>query len=87
MYYVYVLKSLRNKKLYKGLTNDLKRRLAEHNSGHSEFTRNNGPWKLLYYECFSDKKDAMDEEAFLKSGKGRERLSYMLKNTLKSDRA
>lgn len=87
MYYVYVLKSLRNGKLYKGLTNDLKRRLAEHNSGHSEFTSNNGPWKLLYYECFSNKKDAAEEEAFLKSGKGRERLSYVLKNTLESNQA
>ena len=83
MYYVYILKSLRNGKLYKGLTNDLKRRLGEHNAGHSEFTSNNGPWKLIYYECFSNKEDAAREELFLKSGKGRERLGYLLESTLR----
>ncbi|MEK7503722.1 MAG: GIY-YIG nuclease family protein [Patescibacteria group bacterium] len=78
MFYVYILKSERNGKLYKGLTNDLKRRVKEHNSGNSEFTRNNGPWKLIYYEAFVSEKDARKEELFLKSGKGKERIKYLL---------
>jgi len=77
MYYVYVLKSKKNNKLYKGFTSDLKRRVKEHNSGNSVFTRHNGPWELLYYEAFKDKVDAKREEQFLKSGKGRERISYL----------
>lgn len=81
MYYVYILKSVRNNKLYKGFTNDLKRRIKEHNLGKSIFTRNNGPWKLIYYEAFISEKDAKIEEKFLKSGKGRERIKYLLKNT------
>ncbi len=80
MYYVYILKSERNGKLYKGLTNDLKRRIKEHNSGKSTFTRNNGPWKLIYYETFLSEKDARIEEKFLKSGKGKERIKYLLQN-------
>lgn len=80
MYYVYVLKSLSNGKLYKGFTTDLKRRFKEHQSGNSTFTKNNGPWKLVYYEAFCSEKDAREEEKFLKSGKGKERLKYLLKN-------
>lgn len=78
MHYVYILKSEKNGKLYKGLTVDLKRRVREHNSGNSTFTKNNGPWKLVYYEAFLHKEDAVKEELFLKSGKGKDRIKYLL---------
>ena len=78
MYYVYILKSEKNGKLYKGLANDLRRRVKEHNAGKATFTKNNGPWKLIYYEAFSSEKDARREELFLKSGKGKERIKYLL---------
>jgi len=78
MHYVYILKSERNGKLYKGLTGDLKRRVREHQSGGSAFTKNNRPWKLVYYEAFASKEDARREELFLKSGKGKERIRYLL---------
>jgi len=81
MHYVYILKSEKNGKLYKGFTSDLRRRIKEHNSGNSIFTKNNGPWKLVYYEAFISEKDARSEEIFLKSGKGKERIKYLLKNT------
>lgn len=80
MYYVYILKSQKNGKLYKGFTNNLKRRIKEHKLGKSVFTRNNGPWNLVYYEAFISKEDARQEELFLKSGKGKERIKYILKN-------
>jgi putative endonuclease len=82
MHYVYILKSLSSGEFYKGSTEDLRRRLREHNSGHSEFTKNNRPWKLIYYEFFSSKKDSLREELFLKSGKGRDRIKYLLIDTL-----
>jgi len=78
MYYVYILKSKKTGELYKGFTNDLKRRIKEHNCGHSKFTGNNGPWELMYYEAFNNKQDAQKEEMFLKTGKGRERIKYLL---------
>ena len=78
MYYVYLLKSETTGELYKGLTEDLKQRVKEHNSGGSKFTSANGPWKLVYYEAFLNKRDARREELFLKSGKGRERIKYLL---------
>jgi putative endonuclease len=78
MYYVYILKSKKNNKLYKGFTNDLKRRIKEHNLGKSTFTKNNGPWQLIYYEAFISKNDAQREELFLKSGKGRKRIKFLI---------
>ena len=83
MYYVYILLSSKNGKLYKGLTKDLRRRVAEHNSGQEKSTKNGVPWTLIYYEAFANKTDARREELFLKSGKGRERLKILLENTIK----
>lgn len=83
MFYVYILQSEKTLKLYKGSTSDLKRRLHEHNSGKTKSTRNNGEWKLIYYEAFLNKKDALIEERFLKTGKGRDRIKYLLKNTIR----
>jgi len=80
MYYVYILKSQKNEKLYKGFTNDLKKRIKDHNFGRSPFTKNNRPWKLIYYEAFISEKDARREELFLKSGRGKERIKHLLEN-------
>lgn len=77
MFYLYVLRSRRTKRLYKGLTSDLKNRVKEHNEGKVRSTRDYLPWDLIYYEAFKSKKDARREELFLKSGKGRERLKYL----------
>ena len=82
MYYVYILQSEKNKRLYKGVTNDLQRRLKEHNAGSVPYTSNLIPWKLVYYEAFIDKQDASREERFLKSGKGRDRVKWLLQSIL-----
>lgn len=82
MYYVYILFSNKLNKKYIGLTSDLKRRFKEHNIGKSSFTNRGKPWKLVYYEAFISKIDAEEEEEFLKSGKGRERLKFLLKDTI-----
>ncbi|MFC1703948.1 GIY-YIG nuclease family protein [Candidatus Omnitrophota bacterium] len=67
MYYVYVLQSKKNKnKLYIGNTNNLERRLAEHNSGDGYFTKTYKPFKIVYYEAFLDKHDAVNREIKLK---------------------
>jgi putative endonuclease len=83
MHYVYFLKSAETKWIYIGNTNDLKRRLAEHNSGKTSFTRERGPWELIYYEAYKDKRDALSREQALKkygSGLGqlKQRLAFSL---------
>lgn len=52
MYYVYALKSLKDQKYYTGMTDNLERRLKEHNRGAAATpsTVFRGPFKLVYYE-------------------------------------
>lgn len=83
MFYVYIIKSQKDDSLYKGKTDDLRERFHAHNSGKVKSTKSYRPWTLIYYEAFTNKLDAAREEAFLKSGKGRERLKFLLKETLK----
>ncbi len=77
MHYVYILKSETNGKIYVGQTENLRRRLAEHNAKISKSTKSGIPWKLIYYEAFEKKIDGLREERFLKTGKGRERIRYL----------
>jgi len=65
MLYVYFL-SNEGGSLYYGSTNDLKRRLAEHNTGKSASTKNH-QWKLAYYEAYLSESDGRRREKQLKS--------------------
>ncbi|MFA7253388.1 MAG: GIY-YIG nuclease family protein [Patescibacteria group bacterium] len=68
MYYVYILISKKDKRLYIGYTGDLKRRLAEHAKGCVESTKNRRPLEILGYEAYHSKIDAENRERYLKSG-------------------
>lgn len=85
MYYTYVLKSLKNGRLYTGSTEDLKQRVEEHNKGvGGKFTRDNRPYKLIFYEAFLAKVDAVKQEKFYKTGYGKEVLKEKIKHSLDS---
>jgi putative endonuclease len=81
-YYVYTLFSLRDKKLYTGFTTNLKDRLSRHARGEVKSTTNRRPLRLIHYEYFINKEDALAREVFLKSGFGRNQLKQELKRTL-----
>jgi len=81
-YFVYVLFSLKDHKLYIGYTTNLDSRLIEHNSGRVTSTKNRRPFKLIYYEVFTNKDDTKAREVFLKSGFGRSQLKKALNKTL-----
>lgn len=66
MYWVYLLQSQLNKKLYIGITNNLRRRLQEHNLGKSSSTRQSRPWELIYVEGYASIDDAKSREKNLK---------------------
>ncbi len=75
MYYVYVLKSLKNNKRYVGYTSKKPEvRLKEHNAGSNTFTSKNVPYVLVYFESVDEKTRAIMRERFLKSGQGRKFL-------------
>mgnify|MGYP003396009958 CR=1 FL=1 len=85
-YYVYILVSLRDNKLYIGYTDNLKRRVIEHNRGESFSTKPRRPFKLIYYEAYLNKEDAHSREKFFKSGWGRQYIKKSLKNFLSRSR-
>jgi len=66
MYYVYIIKSKKNGRLYTGYSTDLKQRIAEHNQGKSSYTSKLVPWNLVYYEAYLSKDDAQKRERSLK---------------------
>ena len=80
MHYVYILKTEYNYELYVGCTNDLQRRVIEHNSGNVESTKRKIPFVLIHYEAFLDKRDAFERERFLKSGWGKRFIKRNLKH-------
>ncbi len=69
MFYVYVLESQKDHKLYIGYTNDLRRRIKEHNQGKTFSTAARGKLSLVYYEAFKSQKDATTREKQLKQFK------------------
>jgi len=66
MYYVYLIKSEKLKKVYTGYTEDLRSRMKKHNSGGSSYTSRGIPWKLVYYESYASEEDARKRESSLK---------------------
>lgn len=66
MYFVYIIKSEVDNTFYKGYTENLTRRLEEHNLGKSQYTSTKVPWKLVYFEEFSTKKEALIREKKIK---------------------
>jgi putative endonuclease len=71
MFTVYILYSQRIDKFYVGYTNDLNRRLSEHNRIKGKFTDKGIPWKVVYTETFPSKSEAMSREAEIKNKKSR----------------
>lgn len=72
MKYVYILQSLSEREhFYAGVTDDLKARIAKHNSGAVTHTAKHRPWRLKTYVAFTDETRAFAFEKYLKSGSGR----------------
>lgn len=80
MYYVYVLQSEKDRKIYVGFTKNLEERLKLHNNGKVKSTKNRLPLKLVYYEACLNKDDASHREKYLKTSWGKRYLKNRLKN-------
>jgi len=66
MFYIYLLKSNKDNDLYIGFTNNLKRRVKEHNNGLVSSTKSRKPFELIYFEAYKSEKDARFREKNLK---------------------
>ncbi|MDE0582837.1 GIY-YIG nuclease family protein [Planococcus sp. A6] len=63
---------------YAGYTNDLKKRLAKHESGKgAKYTRSRGPLTLLYHEMYETKPEAMKAEYAFKQLSKAEKIAYI----------
>jgi predicted GIY-YIG superfamily endonuclease len=71
MHFVYILESDDQQHWYVGLTDDIDRRMTEHNSGKSSHTSKFGSWELKTYTAFRDRNRAEAFERYLKSHSGR----------------
>ncbi|MBI4434298.1 GIY-YIG nuclease family protein [Candidatus Uhrbacteria bacterium] len=72
MHYVYFLRSTKNRRCYVGTTDQLPvTRLKQHNQGMNDWSKQNGPFVLLYFETYHCRTDAIKREHFYKSGFGR----------------
>jgi len=82
-WYVYILKSIIKQFIYIGSTNDLQRRLLEHNKGLVQSTKGYRPFDIIPYVAVSTEKKARELERYFKTGSGK----AILKKRILTDEA
>lgn len=80
MFFVYILKSQVANKSYVGHTDDLGRRIKEHNSGKHFYTKRHLPWEIIYNEKFENADEARKREKYLKITNGRRFMKKIFEN-------
>ena len=81
MFFVYVLRSIQVDVFYVGHTDDLAKRIGEHQAGRSPYTKTRGPWELVYVEVFSTRSEAMRREGEIKGRKSRRYIERLVKQS------
>ena len=84
---VYVIRSEIDGRIYIGMSQNLSRRIKEHNKGLTKSTKGYRPWKLMYFEKYPTRMLARSRERYLKSGIGRELLKTKLIPTFENQQA
>jgi len=83
-YILYILKSASTRQFYIGHTDNLERRIAEHNDPSYEGTqytkRHRGPWKCVYTEKYETRSLAMIRQKQIKDKKSRKYIEYLIAN-------
>ena len=81
MFFTYIIYSKSNNKYYTGYTHDLELRLQRHNSGWSRSTKSGIPWKIVYFEKYATKSEAIKRESEIKKQKSRNYIETMIGKT------
>jgi len=79
-YYTYILFSKKTNKYYIGYTYNINTRLEKHNLGGTTSTRSGIPWKLMYFETFDSKTEAIKREKEIKNKKSRRYIEYLMRS-------
>ena len=85
IYYVYILRSLKDGKFYTGYTADIERRLSEHIDGKVISTKFRRPLELVYDKVSFNKKDALHRESYLKTTYGKRYIKNRLRYFIESN--
>ena len=85
MSFVYILLSLRDHKMYIGITENLKQRIMSHNAGRVLSTKHRRPLKLIYFEGYINRGDAQRREKYFKTSPGKKAIKMMLRITLQEN--
>jgi putative endonuclease len=78
-YFLYIIQSDEDGTYYVGSTQDIEARLARHNQGRSNYTRNRGPWEVVYLEEYSRRADAVKREKAIKNRKRRDYIESLVR--------
>ena len=70
-YFSYIIYSVNYNRFYKGHCEDLTERLNQHNHGHTISTKPFIPWKIVYFEEFETREEAIKRERYFKTAAGR----------------
>lgn len=79
--FVYCISNSVNQEIYVGISNNVERRLTEHNTGKNRYTKAFAPWKTIYTEAYPDYKTARVREKYFKSNAGKKALKKLLEDT------
>ena len=83
-FYVYIIQSSVSSKFYTGYTQNLTKRIEEHNNGENISTKHGIPWRLIYFEGCLNKEDALRRENYLKTSQGSRLIKSRIKEFLYS---
>src|SRR5699024_1292439 len=78
MFFTYVLKSLSHDYFYKGHCQDLEQRIKQHNRGKTKSIKAYRPFKIVYFETFNSRKEAVLREKYFKTAAGRRFLKKVI---------
>jgi putative endonuclease len=81
-FFTYILYSESIDKFYTGYTADLEKRIQRHNNAWGNFSSRGIPWKLVYFEVFDNKSDAIKREFQIKKNKSRKYIEDLIKHHL-----
>jgi putative endonuclease len=84
-YAMYILQSVKSGRYYIGHTDEVPRRLIEHNSGMTKYTRRGRPWKLMYVESYATRSAAMKRELEIKAKKSRKYIERLIQSRERPD--
>jgi len=84
MFFVYVLQSLKDYSFYIGQCDDLDRRMSKHSEGMSKYTASKRPLRLIYFEVYQTRIEAIKRETAIKKMKSKIYIQTLVKNWAKN---